>query len=90
MNKFRKIFKNAFFQPSTTKRKRAFQKDPGKYFQSNKSHYSDNIYIENLDQPQFVFHYSFQKCYEQKQYKNGLKFAKQILSNPKFQEHGGK
>jgi len=28
------------------------------------------------------------KCYEQKQYKNGLKFAKQILSNPKFQEHG--
>ena len=33
---------------------------------------------------------SLQKCYEQKQYKNGLKFAKQILSNPKFQEHGGK
>jgi hypothetical protein len=31
----------------------------------------------------------FQKCYEQKQYKNGLKFAKQILGNPKFQEHGG-
>lgn len=30
-----------------------------------------------------------QKCYEQKQYKNGLKFAKQILSNPKFSEHGG-
>ncbi|KAK3099145.1 hypothetical protein FSP39_000123, partial [Pinctada imbricata] len=29
-----------------------------------------------------------QKCYEQKQYKNGLKFAKQILSNPKFSEHG--
>jgi len=28
------------------------------------------------------------KCYEQKQYKNGLKFSKQILSNPKFQEHG--
>jgi len=28
------------------------------------------------------------KCYEQKQYKNGLKFAKQILSNPKYQEHG--
>lgn len=28
------------------------------------------------------------KCYEQKQYKNGLKFAKQILSNPKFCEHG--
>ncbi|XP_002131267.2 N-alpha-acetyltransferase 15, NatA auxiliary subunit-like [Ciona intestinalis] len=28
------------------------------------------------------------KCYEQKQYKNGLKFAKQILSNPKFAEHG--
>ncbi|XP_064608201.1 N-alpha-acetyltransferase 15, NatA auxiliary subunit-like [Liolophura sinensis] len=28
------------------------------------------------------------KCYEQKQYKNGLKFAKQILSNPKFTEHG--
>jgi hypothetical protein len=30
-----------------------------------------------------------QKCYELKQYKNGLKFAKQILSNPKFSEHGG-
>ncbi|KAK3784704.1 hypothetical protein RRG08_032159 [Elysia crispata] len=28
------------------------------------------------------------KCYEQKQYKNGLKFAKQILANPKFSEHG--
>jgi len=28
------------------------------------------------------------KCYEQKQYKNGLKFAKQILTNPKFSEHG--
>lgn len=28
------------------------------------------------------------KCYEQKQYKNGLKFAKQILSNPKFSDHG--
>jgi len=28
------------------------------------------------------------KCYEQKQYKNGLKFAKTILSNPKFAEHG--
>ncbi|KAK2165073.1 hypothetical protein LSH36_55g06042 [Paralvinella palmiformis] len=28
------------------------------------------------------------KCYEQKQYKNGLKFSKQILSNPKFCEHG--
>ncbi|CAG0879709.1 unnamed protein product [Darwinula stevensoni] len=32
--------------------------------------------------------YIFQKCYEHKQYKNGLKFAKQILSNPKFHEHG--
>ena len=31
----------------------------------------------------------FQKCYEQKQYKNGLKFAKQILSNSKYAEHGG-
>ena len=30
-----------------------------------------------------------QKCYEQKQYKNGLKFAKQILTNPKFSDHGG-
>ena len=43
----------------------------------------------------FILHvaksiFSLQKCYEQKQYKNGLKFAKQILSNPKFQEHGGK
>ncbi|XP_063227902.1 N-alpha-acetyltransferase 15, NatA auxiliary subunit [Bacillus rossius redtenbacheri] len=28
------------------------------------------------------------KCYEQKQYKNGLKFAKQILTNPKYSEHG--
>uniref|UniRef100_H2Y7M2 N-alpha-acetyltransferase 15, NatA auxiliary subunit n=1 Tax=Ciona savignyi TaxID=51511 RepID=H2Y7M2_CIOSA len=27
------------------------------------------------------------KCYEQKQYKNGLKFC-QILSNPKFSDHG--
>ena len=30
-----------------------------------------------------------QRCYEVKQYKNGLKFARQILSNPKFSEHGG-
>lgn len=28
------------------------------------------------------------KCYEHKQYKNGLKFAKQILTNPKFSDHG--
>ena len=28
------------------------------------------------------------KCYEQKQYKNGLKFSKQILSNVKYAEHG--
>ncbi|XP_069323041.1 N-alpha-acetyltransferase 16, NatA auxiliary subunit-like [Eulemur rufifrons] len=28
------------------------------------------------------------KCYKQKQYKNGLKFCKMILSNPKFAEHG--
>jgi peptide alpha-N-acetyltransferase len=28
------------------------------------------------------------RCYECKQYKNGLKFAKQILSNPKYAEHG--
>ncbi|XP_054164071.1 N-alpha-acetyltransferase 15, NatA auxiliary subunit-like [Oppia nitens] len=28
------------------------------------------------------------KCYEHKQYKNGLKFAKQILTNPKHTEHG--
>lgn len=28
------------------------------------------------------------KCYEMKQYKNGLKLAKQILTNPKYQEHG--
>ena len=47
-------------------------------------------FIEDLDQPKFVSNHLFQKCYEQKQYKNGLKFAKQILSNPKFQEHGGK
>ena len=37
--------------------------------------------------PLIIF-YLLQKCYEQKQYKNGLKFAKQILSNPKFSEHG--
>lgn len=30
----------------------------------------------------------FQKSYEMKQYKNGLKLAKQILTNPKFTEHG--
>ncbi|KPP67694.1 hypothetical protein Z043_113686, partial [Scleropages formosus] len=30
-----------------------------------------------------------QRCYEHKQYRNGLKFCKQILSNPKFAEHGG-
>lgn len=28
------------------------------------------------------------RCYEHKQYKNGLKFAKQILGNPKHAEHG--
>ncbi|VVC97607.1 unnamed protein product [Leptidea sinapis] len=28
------------------------------------------------------------RCYEHKQYKNALKFAKQILSNPKYGEHG--
>ncbi|KAM7540214.1 hypothetical protein Aperf_G00000030325 [Anoplocephala perfoliata] len=28
------------------------------------------------------------KYYDQKQYKTGLKFANQILSNPKFSEHG--
>uniref|UniRef100_A0A671VCR2 N-alpha-acetyltransferase 15, NatA auxiliary subunit a n=1 Tax=Sparus aurata TaxID=8175 RepID=A0A671VCR2_SPAAU len=27
-------------------------------------------------------------CYEHKQYRNGLKFCKQILGNPKFAEHG--
>lgn len=27
------------------------------------------------------------KCYEQKLYKNGLKFAKQILGNPQFADH---
>lgn len=35
-----------------------------------------------------LFPFAFQRCYEHKQYKNGLKFAKQILSNPKFSEHG--
>uniref|UniRef100_A0A4W3KJG4 N-alpha-acetyltransferase 15, NatA auxiliary subunit a n=1 Tax=Callorhinchus milii TaxID=7868 RepID=A0A4W3KJG4_CALMI len=29
-----------------------------------------------------------QKCYEHKQYRHGLKFCKQILSNPKYAEHG--
>ncbi|KAG5673749.1 hypothetical protein PVAND_003769 [Polypedilum vanderplanki] len=28
------------------------------------------------------------KCYEMKQYKNGLKLSKQILTNPKYTEHG--
>ncbi|XP_033890579.1 N-alpha-acetyltransferase 15, NatA auxiliary subunit-like [Acipenser ruthenus] len=28
------------------------------------------------------------RCYERKQYRNGLKFCKQILSNPRFAEHG--
>lgn len=28
------------------------------------------------------------RCYEQKQYKNGLKFCKQILANAKFADHG--
>lgn len=28
------------------------------------------------------------RCYEHKQYRNGLKFCKQILSNPKYAEHG--
>ena len=36
----------------------------------------------------YVYFLILQKSYEQKQYKNGLKFAKQILSNPKFSEHG--
>lgn len=31
-----------------------------------------------------------QRSYESKQYKNGLKFARQILSNPKYADHGGK
>ena len=34
--------------------------------------------------------FMLQRCYEHKQYRNGLKFCKQILSNPKFSEHGGK
>lgn len=33
---------------------------------------------------------SLQRCYEHKQYRNGLKFCKQILGNSKFAEHGGK
>ncbi|OXB74603.1 UNVERIFIED_CONTAM: hypothetical protein H355_013437 [Colinus virginianus] len=36
-----------------------------------------------------MLHLAFPKrCYEHKQYRNGLKFCKQILSNPKFAEHG--
>uniref|UniRef100_A0A8C1EDQ4 N-alpha-acetyltransferase 15, NatA auxiliary subunit a n=1 Tax=Cyprinus carpio carpio TaxID=630221 RepID=A0A8C1EDQ4_CYPCA len=42
--------------------------------------------------PTFIFmlfpFYVLQRCYEHKQYRNGLKFCKQILSNPKFAEHG--
>jgi hypothetical protein len=48
-----------------------------------------NISILSWRFPSFLV-LIFQKCYEQKQYKNGLKFAKQILSNAKFAEHGGK
>ena len=36
-----------------------------------------------------LFPSTIQRCYESKQYKNGLKFSRQILSNPKFSEHGG-
>uniref|UniRef100_A0A8C5HM87 N(alpha)-acetyltransferase 15, NatA auxiliary subunit a n=1 Tax=Gouania willdenowi TaxID=441366 RepID=A0A8C5HM87_GOUWI len=36
----------------------------------------------------FCVSLSLQRCYEHKQYRNGLKFCKQILSNPKFAEHG--
>ena len=36
-----------------------------------------------------LFNFPFQKCYENKQYKSGLKHARQILSNSKYQEHGG-
>uniref|UniRef100_A0A667Z1X2 N-alpha-acetyltransferase 15, NatA auxiliary subunit a n=1 Tax=Myripristis murdjan TaxID=586833 RepID=A0A667Z1X2_9TELE len=32
--------------------------------------------------------FTLYKCYEHKQYRNGLKFCKQILANPKFAEHG--
>uniref|UniRef100_A0A8C5AKK8 N-alpha-acetyltransferase 15, NatA auxiliary subunit-like n=1 Tax=Gadus morhua TaxID=8049 RepID=A0A8C5AKK8_GADMO len=36
----------------------------------------------------FLLLLCLQRCYEHKQYRNGLKFCKQILSNPKFAEHG--
>lgn len=30
------------------------------------------------------------RCFEAKQWKLGLKYNRQILSNPKFTDHGGK
>uniref|UniRef100_A0A667WTI4 N-alpha-acetyltransferase 15, NatA auxiliary subunit n=1 Tax=Myripristis murdjan TaxID=586833 RepID=A0A667WTI4_9TELE len=38
--------------------------------------------------PSCPFSEAVLRCYEHKQYRNGLKFCKQILSNPKFAEHG--
>uniref|UniRef100_A0A667Z322 N-alpha-acetyltransferase 15, NatA auxiliary subunit a n=1 Tax=Myripristis murdjan TaxID=586833 RepID=A0A667Z322_9TELE len=38
--------------------------------------------------PLFFLALLLQRCYEHKQYRNGLKFCKQILANPKFAEHG--
>ena len=34
-------------------------------------------------------YFPLQKCYEVKQYRQGLKLAKQILGNPRYAEHGG-
>uniref|UniRef100_A0A674CFM9 N-alpha-acetyltransferase 15, NatA auxiliary subunit a n=1 Tax=Salmo trutta TaxID=8032 RepID=A0A674CFM9_SALTR len=46
---------------------------------------SKNRLCKNLDDNTSPL---LQRCYEHKQYRNGLKFCKQILSNPKFAEHG--
>lgn len=44
--------------------------------------------ISRLESDFNSFRDCLQKSYEMKQYKNGLKLAKQILTNPKYTEHG--
>lgn len=87
---------------STTQRERFIQENLGKFLVNPKSargliglvtSWPCAVGLRISSIPGFLFTSSlsnFQKCYEHKQYKNGLKFAKQILSNPKFSEHGGK
>ena len=47
------------------------------------------FYFEVLNNYNFDVFINFQKYYELKQYKFALKLIKQILSNPKCNEHGG-